>query len=115
MSQYLFLIKISASYDTSVRCWDNRSDSYHPIEIIKGFKDSVSKVIVYGAQIACCSTDGTVKFFDIRKGEVTTDMLSEAVQNFDIAGSRRAYAASATNNKIQYYQVYLVLYKRNRE
>lgn len=21
----------SASYDTSVRCWDNRNDSYHPI------------------------------------------------------------------------------------
>ena len=69
-------MQISASYDTSVRCWDNRSDSYHPIEIIKGFKDSVSQVMVYGAQIICSSMDGTVKFFDIRKGEVATDTMS---------------------------------------
>jgi mitogen-activated protein kinase organizer 1 len=59
-----------------VRCWDNRSDSYHPIEIIKGFKDSVSQVKCSGTTITCSSMDGSVKFFDIRKGEVTTDALS---------------------------------------
>lgn len=67
---------MSASYDTSVRCWDNRNDSHYPIEIIKGFKDSVSQVTLYGAQIICSSMDGSVKVFDIRKGEVTTDTLS---------------------------------------
>lgn len=39
---------ISASYDTTVRCWDNRANSYSPIDIIKGFKDSVSHVEVKG-------------------------------------------------------------------
>lgn len=41
-------VLISASYDTTVRCWDNRSNSYKPIDIIKGFKDSVSHVEVNG-------------------------------------------------------------------
>jgi len=35
---------VSASYDTTIRCWDNRANSYTPIDIIKGFKDSVSHV-----------------------------------------------------------------------
>lgn len=91
---------MSASYDTSVRVWDNRSDSYHPIEIIKGFKDSVSQVKVMGFKIICSSIDGSMRFFDIRKGEVTTDRLSEPIQRFTMANSQKAYAASCANNKI---------------
>lgn len=34
----------SGSYDTTVQAWDNKSNSTHPIQIIKGFKDSVCKV-----------------------------------------------------------------------
>lgn len=34
----------SASYDATIRCWDNRANSYTPIDIIKGFKDSVSHI-----------------------------------------------------------------------
>lgn len=41
-----------------------------------------------------------MKFFDIRKGEVTTDTLSEPVQRFAIANSRKAYVASTTHNKL---------------
>ena len=35
---------ISGSYDTTVRCWDTRQSAYKPIDIIKGFKDSVTHV-----------------------------------------------------------------------
>ena len=56
--------------------------------------------MVYGAQIICSSMDGSVKFFDIRKGEVATDTMSEGVQRFDVANSRRAYVVSATNSKL---------------
>jgi len=75
-SLYFILIKISASYDTSVRFWDNRSDSYHPIDIIKGFKDSVSQIQCHGAHVLCSSMDGSVRTYDIRRGEVTIDTLS---------------------------------------
>ena len=61
-------MKISGSYDTSVRIWDNKSNSNHPIDKIKGFKDSVCKVKVDGFEIIAGSMDGTLKFFDIRKG-----------------------------------------------
>lgn len=83
-----------------MRFWDNRNDAYHPIEIIKGFKDSVSQVKAHGTQIMCASMDGSVKTFDIRRGEVVIDELSEAVQRFDVANSRKAYVASGTNSKL---------------
>lgn len=56
--------------------------------------------MVYGAQLICASMDGSVKFFDIRRGEVTTDNMSEAVQRMDVANSRKAYVSSATNNRL---------------
>ena len=35
---------VSGSYDTTVSFWDNKSNSTHPIQTLKGFKDSVCKV-----------------------------------------------------------------------
>jgi len=60
--------KISGSYDTTVKCWDNRSNSYEPLQTIKGFKDSISQVISKDFQIVTACMDGSVKFFDVRKG-----------------------------------------------
>lgn len=53
-----------------------------------------------GAQIICSSMDGTMKVFDIRKGEVTTDSISEPIQRFDLANSRKAYVLSTTHDKL---------------
>ena len=64
---------VSGSYDTTVRCWDNRANSYTPIDIIKGFKDSVSHVEVRGFEITCGSMDGSIKFYDIRMGQFISD------------------------------------------
>ena len=56
--------------------------------------------MTYGAQIICASMDGSVRFFDIRRGEVTTDRMSEAVQRMDVANSRKAYVVSGTNSHL---------------
>lgn len=58
-----------------IKIWDNRSNSYAPIDTIKSFKDSVSKVICTDWEIAASSMDGSVKFFDVRKGEITEDKI----------------------------------------
>ena len=44
--------------------------------------------------------DGTVKFFDVRRGDVAIDSMSEPVQRFDVAKSRKAYVVSSTNSKL---------------
>ena len=67
---------ISGSYDCTVRLWDNRSNSYDPIQTLKNFKDSVSQVKVSDFQIICGSMDGSMQFFDIRKGENIKDTIN---------------------------------------
>merc|ERR1711998_716808 len=37
-------ILFSGSYDRTVRCWDMRSRSRDPIQVVEGFKDSVMSV-----------------------------------------------------------------------
>ena len=56
-----------------MRCWDNRANCYTAIDVIKGFKDSVSHVEVHGFEIVCGSMDGSVKFYDIRTGQFISD------------------------------------------
>lgn len=60
----------------TVKIWDNRDKSYSPIETLKLFKDSVTQVQANDYEIICGSMDGSVTFFDIRKGEMTSDKLS---------------------------------------
>lgn len=66
-------VLLSSSYDTTVKFWDNRANSFHPIDIIKGFKDSVSRVEVRGAEVICSSMDGCIRFYDIRTGTFISD------------------------------------------
>lgn len=64
---------VSASYDTTLKIWDNRANSYHPVDTIKGFKDSVTHSEIRGFDIISSSMDGTVKFYDVRMGQYTSD------------------------------------------
>ena len=39
-----FTVLVSGSYDASIRCWDTRSRSQEPIQILNEAKDSVSSL-----------------------------------------------------------------------
>ena len=39
-----FTVLVSGSYDATVRCWDTRSKSKEPIQILNDAKDSVPSV-----------------------------------------------------------------------
>ncbi len=60
----------TGSYDGTVRLWDLKSSSYMPIETLKIFKDSVSKVICGSDKIFTSSVDGFIRIFDLAAGEI---------------------------------------------
>lgn len=91
---------VSGSYDTTVNLWDNRANSPHPIQTLKGFKDSVCKVGVMGTEIVAASMDGSVRFYDIRTALYTADEFTEPIQSMSVSFSQKAYVASCTNNKL---------------
>lgn len=98
---------ISGSYDTTVRFWDNRTNAYAPIDIIKGFKDSVSHLLVNRYEILVSSIDGYLKTYDIRKGEVTEDYFQESIHKFALSNDLNLLAVSCTNNHVYLQEKHL--------
>ena len=72
-------VVLTAGYDQSVRVWDARSNSFDPIQVLSGFKDSVTSLALHEATVCGGSVDGCVRSFDIRLGRVTTDALGAPV------------------------------------
>lgn len=72
-------VLVSAGYDQSLRCWDCRSQSIDPIQVLPGFRDSVTSVCVREHVILGGSVDGTVRAFDVRVGQQLTDDLQHPI------------------------------------
>ena len=76
----------TAGYDQSVRFWDCRSSSFDPIQVLTGFKDSVTSLALHEATVCGGSVDGSVRSFDVRQGRVTTDQLGAPVTVLALSG-----------------------------
>jgi WD40 repeat protein len=72
-------VVVTGGYDQSVRCWDARSNSFDPIQVLAPFKDSVTSVLVDGHVILAASVDGSVRSFDVRAGRCAADALGAPV------------------------------------
>lgn len=69
-------VLLTASYDRTVRCWDLRSRSREPIQILKDFRDSVTSVCATNYEIIGGCVDGSVRIYDLRAGQCRVDELS---------------------------------------
>ena len=75
-------VVVSGGYDTSIRCFDCRSQSADAICVASPFKDSVTSLALAGdggAVIVAGSVDGSVRQLDVRAGVITTDALGAPV------------------------------------
>ncbi len=67
---------LSGSYDASTRIWDVKSQSHHPIQILKEAKDDITSVKVSSTsnhEILTASVDGHVRVYDLRMGQLISD------------------------------------------
>ncbi|KAF2753917.1 WD40 repeat-like protein [Pseudovirgaria hyperparasitica] len=65
----------SASYDSTVKLWDTKSQAHKPIMTLDEARDSVSSVKVRGAEIMTGSVDGSTRTYDIRMGSIYQDAM----------------------------------------
>ena len=68
-------VVISGSFDSTVRCWDTKSQSNRPIMVLDEAKDSVSSLAVHQHEILTGSIDGRLRKYDLRMGMVTVDVI----------------------------------------
>lgn len=70
----------SCGFDRNVKFWDLRSNRQHEaMETVGQFSDAAMDMTLSGGsktnEVTACSIDGTVRTFDIRKGELRVDTL----------------------------------------
>jgi mitogen-activated protein kinase organizer 1 len=70
-------IYASASYDSTVRLWDNRSRSNDPLMILDDAQDAVTCVVQGSdeAQIVTSSVDGRIRTYDLRMARLITEEI----------------------------------------
>ncbi len=102
-------VLVTGSYDRSVRLWDLRAHGRDPMQTMSDARDSVTSLVVSGAEIFAGSVDGSVRTWDIRAGALRTDALGSPVVSvalsadgncvlaalLDAPGSAAAAAAAA--------------------
>lgn len=63
-------VAISGSRDNSVQCYDIRSRSLQPIQVLKEAKDCITDLIITENKIISASLDGHIRYYDIRAGSI---------------------------------------------
>lgn len=92
---------ISGSYDATIRCWDCRSRSAEPIQIIDDAKDSVSSLMVSQHEILSGSIDGKVRIYDIRMGQLHVDCIGHPVTSVSFTRDSQCVLASTLDDTIR--------------
>ncbi len=67
---------LSGAIDCTVCCWDLRSKSLEPAQILNEAKDSVTCILVSDHEIITGSADGKIRNYDLRQGKLTTDSVA---------------------------------------
>ncbi|XP_055544555.1 WD repeat domain-containing protein 83 [Wyeomyia smithii] len=68
-------VAVSGSTDNTVMCWDIRTRKLDPIQTMRDAKDCITAVIVCEHKIISSSLDGSIRQYDLRKGELTCDTI----------------------------------------
>lgn len=82
-------VAVSGGKDNLVMCWDIRTRKLEPIQTMNDAKDGISRIRLNEFEIIVASLDGCVRRYDVRKGELTCDRLSD-VSVIDVVQTKDA-------------------------
>ena len=92
-------VALSGSIDGTVRCWDMKSKSQEPIQILEEMKDNVTCILVTDHEILVGSADGKVRSYDLRVGKLVTDTITfegGSVSSISMTSDGQCYLVSTT-------------------
>lgn len=92
---------VSGGYDQAVKVWDCRSRSIDAVQVLKGFRDSVTSVAATQREILAGSVDGCVRRFDVRMGRVFIDELHHPVTCVKVSKDHNCVLAACMDGTIR--------------
>lgn len=94
-------IAVSGSKDNSVMCWDIRTRKNEPIQKMKDAKDCITGLVVTETKIISSSLDGSIRTYDIRGGELTTDTIGEPITYISLTKDGQCLVAACLDSTIR--------------
>lgn len=93
-------IAITGSLDTTAKIWDCRTSSNFPVQVLNDSTDSVTCVAAGRYEIFTTSMDGKLRIYDIRKGQLTTDQICDAIVHMELSSEQQAILVTSLDSKI---------------
>jgi len=94
-------VLVSASYDTTARCWDMRSRNSAPIQVLEGSADSLTSLAVSDHEVITSSVDGVVRTYDLRAGSLTRDTVGQAITRIALSRDGHCLLASSLDARLR--------------
>mmetsp|Transcript_49 Transcript_49/g.169 ORF Transcript_49/g.169 Transcript_49/m.169 type:complete len:386 (+) Transcript_49:34-1191(+) len=94
-------VVLSASHDRSVRLWDLRARSRMPIQTLDDATDSVLCVVTAGDVIITGSTDGGLRQYDVRMGQLVVDHLLKPIGSICLSNGNECALVSTLDDTIR--------------
>mmetsp|Transcript_45738 Transcript_45738/g.122547 ORF Transcript_45738/g.122547 Transcript_45738/m.122547 type:complete len:409 (+) Transcript_45738:66-1292(+) len=94
-------VVLSASNDKTVRIWDLRTRSRGSMQSLAEATDSVLCVAVAGDEIVSGCTDGAIRRYDVRKGQLVVDSLLQPVGSVSFSKDRACMLVSTLDHNIR--------------
>lgn len=92
---------VSGGFDTSVRLWDVKSNSFKPIQVLDEARDAITCLAVRGPEVLTGSVDGRVRTYDVRMGQCTTDVIGASVTSLSLTRDGQAMLVGSLDNKLR--------------
>lgn len=96
-------VLVCGSYDTTITCWDLRAANHKPMQTITGFKDSVSSLVCTEDSIIAGGVDGSLRQFDIRRGECVIDHVARPITSVRLTTDKNCILVSCLDSRVRLF------------
>ena len=90
----------SGSEDGTVKVWDCRAGDKDPIQTMSESRDTVSCVRVKGECILAASLDGCLRTYDLRRGALLSDEMTQPIHCFSLSNKDNCALTSHQNSQL---------------
>ncbi|KAI6206608.1 WD-REPEATS-REGION domain-containing protein [Aphelenchoides besseyi] len=95
-------VALSASQDSTIRCFDTRSRSA-AFQVIDEATDNVLCLDVGNHEIVSGSADGHVRLYDIREGRLFVDYIGDAVTSVQLTDDQQCCLVSSMDGQVRLF------------
>ncbi|KAF3165296.1 hypothetical protein TWF788_000817 [Orbilia oligospora] len=72
-------ILVTGSFDSTVRCWDTKSNASKPVMVWDEAKDSITSLTVGDGEVITACVDGKLRRYDLRMGQIYVDVIGHPI------------------------------------